>query len=277
MSVAFLSWLAHLRWRTLLPRYRLLRIGLVVRHLLPASKHCETVSRQFAKDFQDFSSAQNGEILMIEEDGNLKVFSSPQVVELYANSSGLQPAEIYAFDKFVHQGAAILDVGVGCGRTTPYLAPKSRHYVGVDYVNAMIDICAAKFPENIFCCADATNLIRFEDGSFDIVVFSFNGLDAISTREGRRRCFSEVSRVLASGGLFIFSAHNAKMVLDLPSLDNAGLIRKAWRLARAAITSVPFTLRLLQSGAFRTGSGYYLDPVHGGIMTYCSNSGTDRT
>jgi SAM-dependent methyltransferase len=207
---------------------------------------------------------------MTSDDNNFKAFSSPEVVELYANSSGLQPAEAYAFDKFVPQTASILDIGVGGGRTTPYLVAKASHYVGVDYVKAMIDACAEKFPKNIFCLADATCLTGFEDASFDIVVFSFNGIDALPTKERRLRCFSEVARLLRPGGLFIFSSHNSRMLLDLPRLENAGLARKAWRVARAAITSVPFAVRLLCSGAFRAGEGYYLDPVHGGVITYCS-------
>jgi SAM-dependent methyltransferase len=207
---------------------------------------------------------------MFAEDNNFNAFSSPEVVEFYANSSGLLPAEAYAFEKFVPQGAAILDIGVGCGRTTPYLAAKARRYVGIDYVKAMIDVCTIKFPEHFFCCADATQLTKFEDASFDVVVFSFNGIDAIPAKDARLRCFLEVYRVLKPGGRFIFSSHNAKMLLNLPSLDNAGICRKLWRVARAAITSVPFAVRLLRSGAFRAGAGYYHDPVHGGIRHYCS-------
>ena len=207
---------------------------------------------------------------MSSEENNFRAFSSPAAIKYYSSNSGLQPAEAYAFEKFVPRGAAILDIGVGGGRTTPYLVAKASHYVGVDYVKAMIDACAAKFPNNLFRCADATRLIGFEDASFDIVVFSFNGIDAIPTREGRLRCFAEVFRVLAPGGLFIFSSHNAKMLLSLPNLDDAGPIRKILRLGRATFGTLPFSMRLLSSGAFHAGAGYYLDPTHGGIKTYCS-------
>ena len=207
---------------------------------------------------------------MTAEDNNFRAFGSQKVVELYAHSAGLQPAEIYVLDKFVPAGASILDIGVGGGRTTPYLAAKAGHYVGVDYVKAMVEACAAKFPQNIFVCADATRLTGFKDESFDVAIFSFNGIDAVPTKDARLRCFSEVFRLLTPNGLFIFSSHNAKMLVSFPRLDNAGLLRKAWRLSRAVITSVPFAVRLLYSGSFRRGAGYYLDPVHGGITTYCS-------
>lgn len=207
---------------------------------------------------------------MAPEDNNFKVFSSPAVVEHYGNLSGLQPAESYAFEKFIPLGASILDIGVGGGRTTPHLAAKASHYVGVDYVKAMIEFCATKFPQYTFRCADATRLIELEDASFGVVVFSFNGIDAIPRREARLQCFSEVFRVLKPGGVFIFSSHNAKMLFSLPRLDKTGLLRKAWRLARAIIGGAPLAVRLLHSGAFRSGAGHYLDPEHGGIMTYCS-------
>jgi SAM-dependent methyltransferase len=207
---------------------------------------------------------------MIAEDDNFRAFSSPVVVELYANTSGLHPAEAYVFDRFVHQDASILDIGVGGGRTTPYLAAKASQYIGVDYIKAMIEACVARFPQNKFRCADATRLTDFEDASFDLAVFSFNGIDAIPTREDRLRCFANVFRVLKPTGLFIFSSHNSKMLLNWPRLDNAGFLRKAWRLARATITSVPYAVRLVHSGAFHTGAGYYNDPVHGGIKTYCA-------
>ncbi len=206
---------------------------------------------------------------MTSEASNLRAFSSSEAIEFYTNYSGLQPAESYFFEKYVPHGAAVLDVGVGGGRTTPYLAARASRYVGVDYVKAMIEICVAKFPENIFLCLDARRL-AFEDGSFDIVVFSFNGIDAIPTLGGRRQCFAEIFRVLTPGGLFIFSSHNAKMLLSLPRFDDAGPIRRTLRLARAVLESIPLALQLVTSGAFRAGAGYYLDPVHGGIATYCS-------
>jgi ubiquinone/menaquinone biosynthesis C-methylase UbiE len=205
-----------------------------------------------------------------KKDGNFAAFSNPEVVRFYENYKGLQPAETYAFAKYIMPNSSILDVGVGCGRTTPFLAAGADKYVGVDYVDAMINVCRERFPEHSFHYADATNLNRFGDECFDRVVFSFNGIDAIPTIDGRQGCLSEIFRVLTHGGLLIFSSHNSKMLLNLPILDNVGLIRKTWRLARAARRNLRFDLRLFVSGAFFLGAGYYLDPAHGGIRGYCS-------
>ena len=209
---------------------------------------------------------------MGSEDRNYRAFSSQETVDFYRGYSGLEPAETCAFENFISDGASILDIEVGAGRTTPFLASRASRYVGIDYVKTMVSTCTAKFPELIFLCADATDLKEFGDASFDVAVFSFNGIDAISTLEGRRRCFFEVCRVLTSDGIFIFSSHNAKMLLKLPSFTNVGTFRKILQLARSIIKSFPGGIRMMSSGAFYAGAGYYLDPAHGGIKGYCSNS-----
>lgn len=207
---------------------------------------------------------------MASEDKNFRAFSSQEAVEFYAGYAGLEPAETYAFATFIPGRAAILDIGVGAGRTTPFLAAQASRYVGIDYVKAMVTTCIARYPQYSFFCTDATHLEEFEDASFNVVVFSFNGIDAIPTLEGRLRCLSAIYRVLTSDGIFIFSSHNARMLVKLPSSENVGPLRALWRLARSTIKSLPQGVRLVRSGAFRAGEGYYLDPAHGGITGYCS-------
>ena len=50
---------------------------------------------------------------------NYEVYNRPDVVKNYAEAEGLEVCEAYAFDKYIHTGEAILDLGVGGGRTTP--------------------------------------------------------------------------------------------------------------------------------------------------------------
>src|SRR5215813_9059413 len=166
-------------------------------------------------------------------DQNLEVFSSASVVEHYVRLQGLQPCEAHLFNKYVTQGAEILDIGVGGGRTTPYLSTKARRYVGIDYAQAMIDACRRRFPELEFQCEDATDLRRFGDGSFDVVVYAFNGIDYIPTDQGRLRCLAEVRRVLRPGGRLIFSSHNARFMFLIPMLSGADPLRFVWRIARS--------------------------------------------
>src|SRR5208282_1678064 len=64
--------------------------------------------------------------------------------------------------------------------------------------------------------ADAANLSLFPDDSFDVVVFSFNGIDYVLPEQARRSCFAHVHRVLKAKGIFIFSSHNARAVVIPP-------------------------------------------------------------
>ncbi len=104
-------------------------------------------------------------------------------------------------------GSAILDIGVGAGRSTRQLLKISKDYVGIDYSEAMVRAAQAARPDVDFRHEDARDLSAFEDGQFDLVWFSFNGIDYVSHEE-RLKILSEVRRVLKPTGAFCFSAHN---------------------------------------------------------------------
>ncbi len=108
----------------------------------------------------------------------------------------------------------MLDVGVGGGRTTVHFADLVREYVGVDYAEAMIRVCNERFPKRshvTFRVADAAHLESYEDESFDFVLFSANGIDAVD-HETRLRILNEIRRVLKPGGVFAFSSHNLQAI-----------------------------------------------------------------
>jgi SAM-dependent methyltransferase len=52
--------------------------------------------------------------------------------------------------------------------------------------------------------------MSFESQIFDAIIFSFNGLMTIPTKVMRAAAFAEISRVLKSGGIFIFTTHDMK-------------------------------------------------------------------
>src|SRR5580704_5064508 len=107
-------------------------------------------------------------------ENSLQVYSAPPVVSYYASLDYLTPCEQLLFDGCIKSGSSILDLGVGGGRTTAYLAARAAHYIGLDYSEAMIKACQTKFPHLEFRVADAADLSAFPDESFDVVVFSFN-------------------------------------------------------------------------------------------------------
>jgi SAM-dependent methyltransferase len=199
-------------------------------------------------------------------------YRSSDVVARYARQSRLQPPERAIFDVVGAETLArgrFLDVGVGGGRTTHELAWRCRHYVGVDYVEPMVAACRARFADLCrrhdvrFQVADARAL-PFDDGAFDVVFFSFNGIDLVGA-EDRDRTLAECRRVLVPGGWFIYSSHN------LAWLDNRAGIR--WSGLRDGVETHLFWSRMRRLN--RAGGPYrarpwaeLIDPHNGGSTCY---------
>lgn len=101
----------------------------------------------------------------------------------------------------------VLDLGVGTGRTSIYLAPLARRYEAIDSSPRMVAVMHATMPALSVRLGDMRDLADFRDASFDFVFGSNNVIDAVG-REGRQRTVSEVARVLRHGGIFMFSSHN---------------------------------------------------------------------
>jgi SAM-dependent methyltransferase len=104
-------------------------------------------------------------------------------------------------------GRPVLDVGYGGGRTVPILTAISEDYIGIDYTPEMVAAAQARFPTVRLEHGDARDLSRFAAGSFALVFFSANGIDAVP-HEGRDLFFREAHRVLQPGGVLTFSTHN---------------------------------------------------------------------
>ncbi|MEM7306632.1 MAG: class I SAM-dependent methyltransferase [Planctomycetota bacterium] len=107
------------------------------------------------------------------------------------------------------RGQRILDLGCGEGYVARQLAERGAgEVVGVDLSPKMIEGALAQRPgepgaPTSFSVGDSSDLSRFEDASFDVVlcVFLFNYLDVRSTR----RTMAEAARVLRPRGRFLFS------------------------------------------------------------------------
>jgi SAM-dependent methyltransferase len=224
---------------------------------------------------------------------NLQIYNRPSVAAHYGVLDYLTPCEQSLFEMYIRPGAAVLDLGVGGGRTTPYLSRNSSRYVGVDYASEMIRICRGKHPELEFIVAEAWDLSSIPASSFDAVVIAFNGLDYVIPDEKRALCCKECHRVLKPGGVLLFSSHNPRSIFARPTWDHervrtlaralvgeSNLMRKPAVLAlslaaaaraflRAGWASVRRAASRIPSRAFWGGEGYMLDPAHGGLTTHC--------
>ena len=172
---------------------------------------------------------------------NLRTMRSVEVVAHYARPSGLLPHERAALDRVADgaRGRAILDIGVGAGRTVPALLAISPDYLGIDYSQKMVVACRARFPQQRFLNADARRMAEVADGSIQLALFSCNGLCMVG-HEDRLQIVREAYRVLAPGGSFVFTTYNrncpeAKAGFRLPDFAlSANPVRSLIRAARFA-------------------------------------------
>jgi SAM-dependent methyltransferase len=221
-----------------------------------------------------------------------QVFNTSAVAEYYAGLNYLTPCEQLLFDAYLKPGMAILDLGVGGGRTTAHLSSLASRYIGVDCAGEMIAACRKKFPQLEFQVASADDLSRFPSSTLDAAVMAFNGIDCLFPDESRWRALKEISRVLKPGGILIFSSHNPRsvgvraswnpqrvrnMAEHLVSSGSALFLPVLWCITatrvilaglQAAWHSLGRVARRLPRGTFWRGQGYWWDPAHGGVHTH---------
>lgn len=161
---------------------------------------------------------------MIKSSEAKNVYGVESIVEKYADFDFLFKPEALVFEKFkgLLADAAVLDIGVGGGRTSKSLIPISKAYLGIDVSQAMVDVCANRFNHNdnaSFVCVDAMEIAqKFGLETFDFVLFSFNGIDCIDF-QNRKNALDAVFAVLKKEGYFFFSTHNIKSLSRLTRLS----------------------------------------------------------
>ncbi|WP_198807038.1 class I SAM-dependent methyltransferase [Leptolyngbya sp. BL0902] len=142
---------------------------------------------------------------------NQSAYAQPSLVRYYTQIQQLQPAEqgLWAELQARLPTLTMLDLGIGGGRTTQYFWPQVGQYTGIDYSPEMIAACRARFGSDgpNMAVMDARDLSTFADNSFDLIWFSYNGLDYVSHTD-RLQILQEVHRVGKPGGSFVFSSHN---------------------------------------------------------------------
>jgi ubiquinone/menaquinone biosynthesis C-methylase UbiE len=194
-------------------------------------------------------------------DNNQNTYTSHSVVQHYAALSALQPAEATVF-KLLHDqlgSMKMLDIGVGGGRTTQHFSEAVAEYMGIDYSADMIAACQKRFLDasdtTLFQVCDARDMSRFEDNSFDFILFSFNGIDYISHAE-RLQVFKEIQRIGKPGGYFYFSSHNLtgfEQEFDFKQQFSLNPIKTYINLMMSALLNVfnfPITFKQLKNSAY---------------------------
>ncbi len=167
---------------------------------------------------------------------NRQTFSSAAVAQHYVAMTSLFAPEARALGKIraLVRDQPIMDVGVGTGRTTPYLLELSKDYLGLDYSAEMIGNCRSRFPGVKFEVADARRLDSYPRSHFALLLFSLNGIDCVQHAD-RMQILRECHCLVRDNGFFLFSSHN-----DLWEL------RAGQPLARRVLGRVKDSIRYLR-------------------------------
>ena len=146
----------------------------------------------------------------------LGYYARQPVLEHYEEAArrvGMWASEELVFrQSFPDREAPLLELGCGAGRICLSLWMLGyQDITATDFSREMVDLARQaqrrRFTEIHFAVEDATSL-SFADGSFNGVIFGFNGLMQIPGRENRLRAMREAYRVLKAGSRFVFTSHD---------------------------------------------------------------------
>ncbi len=135
-------------------------------------------------------------------------------------------------DKYLPPCSKILDNCAGSGAYAFYLAERGHAVTAGDVVPVNVDALTRRQGETDLLAevylGDAAELSRFEDGSFDAVL-CMGALYHLPEASDRERALDEALRVLAPGGLLVFTYMNRHAVIlnnSSGSLENIDDILK---------------------------------------------------
>lgn len=145
-------------------------------------------------------------------DWNASIFFDSGLADWYARQPLMAPeAMILIRWREAYAGRRVLDLGVGSGRTTRYLAPLARRYVGIDVSEPMLALARREAPAAEFLSLDLRALATLPPGTFDFIFGPYNVLDALD-HDSREQAVRDCRALLADGGMLVFSAHNRNHV-----------------------------------------------------------------
>lgn len=151
--------------------------------------------------------------------------------EWYGDDEDVEAAVRFLTSSQPHR---VLELGVGTGRLALPLARALRKasshavVVGVDESPEMLAILAQRPGADSIDVVVGDMVEAQPDGSFDLVLLSYNTLFNLVSFERQAQCVANVARRLAPGGCFVIEA----CVIDesAPSQGSTTLRRGRWRL-----------------------------------------------
>jgi ubiquinone/menaquinone biosynthesis C-methylase UbiE len=132
------------------------------------------------------------------------------IAEDFAHTRAHPWQEMKDFMPFIKEGAAVLDIGCGSGRTFDLLEEKKVQFTGTDISEGMLEHCKKKYEDNVlnpvFEKADAADL-PYDDNAFDVVT-GIAVLHHLPSYELRKKALEEMKRVVKPGGYILLTNWN---------------------------------------------------------------------
>ncbi|NGM82568.1 methyltransferase domain-containing protein [Paenibacillus sp. 7124] len=139
---------------------------------------------------------------------------------------------VHILDKYISKDHQILDVGAGTGIYSFYYAEKGQPVVSTDLSPKHVEIIQDKitsggYSNMIAERTDATDLSKFEPGSFD-AVFCLGPMYHLTDQTDQRKCISECLRVLRPGGILAVAYINRFFILPYLVKNDSGYLTDQW-------------------------------------------------
>jgi SAM-dependent methyltransferase len=142
-------------------------------------------------------------------------------------------------------GRDVLDLGCGTARWLDRFSPSS--YVGLDLNEKMLAEAAKRHQGARFVCGNMTAL-PFDDGAFDGVISMFGAMGHLAP-DGQAAMVAEAGRVIAPGGMALFTNGNLLSPFALPTTLAGGRVKIEGVRVRVHSTT-PRRFRRLLSESF---------------------------
>jgi hypothetical protein len=161
----------------------------------------------------------------------------------------------------------LFELGAGTGVLGSLCREAGFSYLGSDLSYFMCKKARSRVPS--FFCADGRNLAIKQQALFDLVLFLYDGINYLLSKEEYGRLYEQVHPRLRDGGLFLFdvtTVYNSKTnfneYIDADDLDDVFYFRHSFFNEKAGIQHNNFTIfSNEQNGLYKKSIEYHQQRV----------------